>query len=322
MNRWLRDDETPLEIEPTPDEFRETAEDLACLSKLPVDAVNYRIHDLFILTASFEKPTSLEGWKARRNTLIDELRDKVFRWFPQEEVPFETQVSRNDGGWAGRYADYKDVVFSSETGVPIRAQLLRPKAHSKETPLLIYVKRPGDSIYFLDLDELLPVLGRYTVLILNPRLTEQPIPRREYAEIERTAAWIGRTISAMQIWDILRSVEWVTSEEGLSPASITVYGKGEMGILALYAGLFDERIEGVILRDPPTSHQNGPALLNILRISDIPEVAAAFAPRRLIFVKNIPLAFDETQEVYKLYGSAGQITSTGSLPEALEVWKY
>src|SRR5207302_2472482 len=118
----------------------------------------------------------------------------------------------------------------------------KPKDRPNGAPALIYVKRAGDSIYFLDLDELLPLLGRYTVLILNPRLTEHPVSAFEYAEIERTASWIGRTVASMQVWDIKRAIEWTAAEERLSPSSISVYGKGEMGILAVYATLLDARI--------------------------------------------------------------------------------
>ncbi len=322
MNRWLKNEMTPLEIEPIPEEKRETAENLACLSKLPADAVNYKIHNRFVPTARFEKRTSLEAWGVRRETLIGELKDKVFRWFPQGAIPFETQVSGNTGGWVAQYADYKAVVFQSETGVPILAQLLQPKTPSPETPVLIYVKRPGDSMYFSDFDELLPVLGRYIVLILNPRLTEGTVTAREFTEIERTTAWIGRTVAAMQVWDILRAVKWAIEEEKISPASITIYGKGEMGVLALYAGLFDERINQVILSDPPASHWQGPALLNVLRISDTPEVAGAFAPRPLIFLSDFPPGFDDTRDIYNLHGQPGNLKRAGSLPEALEIWKY
>jgi hypothetical protein len=183
------------------------------------------------------------------------------------------------------------------------------------------VKRPGDSIYFLDLDELLPLLGRYSVLILNPRLTEHPVNAFEYAEIERTASWIGRTVASMQVWDIHRAVDWVTGEEGVAPASISLYGKGEMGILSLYAGLFNERIRQVILRDPPSSHRQGAAaLLNVLRITDIPEVAGAFAPRKVTFIGNTPPGFEVSRATFGLYGRGNHFTTAGSLPEALKIW--
>src|SRR5205823_2402627 len=110
-------------------------------------------------------------------------------------------------------------ILDSEIGVPIRVQLYRPKDDRGGAPLLIYVKRAGDSIHPLDLDELLPLFGRFTVLILNPRLTEHPVSSLEYAEIERTSSWIGRTVASMQVWDILRAVDWIVSEGRLSPAS-------------------------------------------------------------------------------------------------------
>ena len=297
MHRWLKGDKTPVEIEPSPKQPREKAEDLAVLDALPADAVNYRIQDLFV------------GRSARPSDLVKEIGDKVFRWFPTGKIPFETRVSRDGGGWAARYADYKDVTFDTERGVPIRARVLKPKNISKDTPLLLYVKKAGDSIYFLDHDELLPVLGRYTVVILTPRLTEHPLTPREYADFERSASWIGRTISSMQVWDILRTVEWIAAEEKIPASSITVFGKDGMGVLGLYAGLMDPRIGRVVLQNPPASHVNGPALLNILRITDIPEVAAAFAPRKLSFVGKAPAEFGKSSEA-------------GSLPEALEVWKY
>jgi dienelactone hydrolase len=322
MNRWLKDDTVPLVVEPADETKPETAEDLACLSRLPSDAINYHIHDAFIPTARPKTPASLAQWQERRREVVTQLRDKVFRWFPAAKVPFETKVTSSDGGWAARYADYKEVVFTSELGVPIRAQLLRPRDRPPEPPLLIHVKRAGDSIYPLDLDELLPVLGRYTVLILNPRLTEHPVSAFEYAEIERTASWTGRSIAAMQVWDILRAVAWAIEEERISPPSVSVYGKGEAGILGLYAGLFEERITRLVLGGPPASHWQGPALLNVLRITDIPEVAGALAPRHLSFLGKVPRAFAFTRKVYQLYGQEARLESAASLAEALQVWRY
>jgi hypothetical protein len=174
----------------------------------------------------------------------------------------------------------------------------------------------------MDLDELLPVLGRYRVLILNPRFSELPVSSADYAAIEMTAAWSGRTIAAMQVWDILRAVEWAVDEEKLAASAISLYGKGDMGILALYAALLDRRIQQVILNDPPASHWQRPALLNVLRVTDIPEVAGALAPRRLVSLTKLPDAFGYSREAYRMQGASAQFVQSGSLPEALEVWKY
>ncbi|MCI0718691.1 MAG: acetylxylan esterase [Acidobacteria bacterium] len=319
MRKWLKNDHEPYrEIQVT----KEPAEDLAVLSRLPADAINYRIHNQFISTATLQDWPSKSHWEKRRGGLMQELRDKVFRWFPQQPAPFETSIVSKDGGWGSRYADYREVVFATEPGVRVRAQLFAPKLNAGRAPVLVYVKRSGDSIYRFDLDELLPLLGRYTVLVLNPRMTEHPVNAFEYAEIERTASWIGRTVASMQVWDILRSVEWLVRDGGVPASSISVYGKGDMGILALYAGLFDERIHQIILSDPPGSHWKGPALLNVLRVTDIPEVAGAFAPRRLISLTDLPHSFEHARKIYELHSRSANLSQAGSLPEALEVWRY
>jgi cephalosporin-C deacetylase-like acetyl esterase len=321
MNLWLRKDATSLAEEPDPGAGKESAEALACLAAPPRDAINYHVQDLFTSPVRLMRPVPAVGRASRREDLMAQLREKVFRWFPRERIPFETRVSPYAGDWSARYADYKDVEFTSETGVRVRAQLLRPKGQP-HAPLLIYAKRAGDSIYFLDLDELLPVLGRYAVLILNPRLTEQPVSAFQYAEIERSASWVGRTVAAMQTWDILRAIEWASGEERIAGRGISLYGKGEMGILALYAALFDERVSQVVLNDPPASHWQGPALLNVLRITDIVEVAGAFAPRRLVSLTELPRSFDYTRKVYKQQGAADRLVRAESLAAALEVWNY
>ena len=219
------------------------------------------------------------------------------------------------------YADYKDVSFQSEAGVRIRAQLYTPKKGAAGAPMLFWVKRAADSFYGSDVDEVLPLFGRYTVLILNPRLTEQSMSAAEATEVERTAVWAGRTIGAMQVWDILRAVQWTVDEEKLSPPTISLYGKSDMGILTLYAALFDDRIKEVILNAPPGSHWQSPALLNVLRVTDVPEVAGALAPRRLISLTKLPESFDFTKRIYGHCGASKQFSQADSLPEALEVWK-
>jgi cephalosporin-C deacetylase-like acetyl esterase len=323
MQRWLRDDSTALPLE-TNNPPKQTAEDLACLAKIPADAVNFSVHNQFTDPVSLGKPASRNAWERRRSELKAQLKEKVFRWFPTEKIAFDTKVSKNTGGWHVRYgyADYKEYSFQSEPGVRIRAQLHTPKNPSSEAPLLIYVKRAVDTFYSSDVDELLPSMSRHSVLLLNPRMTEQPMIPAEYTDVERSAVWIGRTIAAMQIWDVLRTVEWAANEQKISSSSISIYGKGEMGIVALYAALFDERIKQVILNDPPGSHWQGPALLNVLRVTDIAEVAGAFAPRRLVSLTKLPEPFEHTQAIYRLQRASDQFVQSRSLPEALEVWKY
>src|SRR5262245_18904662 len=161
--------------------------------------------------------------------VVGPLKEKTFRWFPTQAIPFETKVLGGAGGWEVRYgyASFKEYSFQSEADVRIRARLYTPKNRPDE-PVLIYAKRASDSVASGDVDELLPLMGQYAILVLNPRFTEQSMSPPEYADMERSSVWVGRTIASMQVWDVLRSVRWATSEAKLDASSISLYGKGEM----------------------------------------------------------------------------------------------
>jgi cephalosporin-C deacetylase-like acetyl esterase len=292
MQRWLKNDPSSLPLE-TNTPPQETAEDLACLEKLPADAINFKIQNQFV---------RLE----KKRDLLPALKEKVFRWFPTNEIPFDTKVSRNTGGYLAKYADYKELSFQTEEGVRVRALIFTRKHAPDNAPLLIYVKRAADSVYPIDPDELLPVFGHYNVMVLQPRFAEQSLTAAEYTDIERTALWVSRSIGAMQVWDILRAIQWAATEGKLPVSALSIYARGEMGILAMYAALFDKRIQQIVLNDPPASHWQRPALLNVLRVTDVPQVVRALEGCRLVSLTKPPLP---------------NIRSADSLPEALEIWK-
>jgi hypothetical protein len=164
---------------------------------------------------------------------------------------------------------------------------------------------------------LLPILGRHAVLILNPRFTEGSIPADQYRDIQMTAAWCGRTIAAMQVWDVMRAVEWALGHEKLTPSEISVFGKGESGIIGLYAALRETRIDRVILSDPPGSHWQGPALLNVLRITDLAEAAGALAPRKLVSLTALSSQFETTRSIYRTEKSSDRFSQVASLAQAV-----
>ena len=102
-----------------------------------------------------------------------------------------------------------------------------------------------------------------------------------------------------------------------SPSSVSVYGRGEAGIAALYAAFLDPKIGHVILRDPPPSHFEGAPLPMILRHTDIDEVAGALAPRRLTLLTRRKNEFELTRQLYQLQGAPEALRHVASLTEAL-----
>ena len=58
-----------------------------------------------------------------------------------------------------------------------------------------------------------------------------------------------------------------------------------MGGLAVYASLFEPPVRRIDLHDIPTSHEpEGPALLNVLRMLDLPEAPTLAAERGQVVV--------------------------------------
>jgi hypothetical protein len=262
-------------------------------------------------------PESSEAWSVRRTSLLGGLRNQVFRWFPEEPISFATRRVENRGAYASVLANFQEYLFETEPGVPVRALLFQPHIPATAGRLLIVVRRSRDNVYFPDTDELLPLLSSMHVIVLTPRFADRILPAGEFTQLERTAAMIGRTVAALQVWDVRRAINWATAEVGLHPIDVSVYGRGSAGIVALYASLFEERVDHVILRDPPVSHWDRPALLTVLRATDIPEVVGALAPRRLTVLREIPAPFTLTRQIYQVCGADAALRCAASLPDAL-----
>ena len=318
INRWLKDDATPF-VEG--DIQREEGEKLTVLASPPVNPLNGELHKRFIKTAELKPWKSLAAWKTRREQLLAGMKDKVFRAFPKTQVPFEAWKSK-DGGWPSRYTDAFYVEFTTERGIRVNGQLFVPRDGKPAHPALIYAKGADDVIYPVDYDVLLPAFRSHVILVLNPRAVDYPgITNRAMTDIRMKAALTGATVESMQLWDILRSIDYLTEAEGLKLSGVSVYGRKQMGGLAIYAAALDARITRVILDDPPASHWQGPPLLFILRLTDLAEAAGMVAPREIVSLTRLPETFAYTSSIYALYGKRGGIRQAGGLGDALKVWE-
>ena len=197
-----------------------------------------------------------------------------------------------------------------------------PRNGKPRHPALIYVRGKDDIVFSVDYDHLLSAFANHVVLVLNPRAVDYPMDNFRTAATKMTAALLGGTLESMQLWDILRSVDYLVDEEKLGLSSISVYGRKHMGALAIHAAALDDRISRVIVDDSPASHWQGPALLNVLRVTDLPEVAGLVAPREIVSLTPLPDAFRYTASVFRLYGKSHPIREVLSLGQALKVWEH
>ena len=319
INRWIKNDSTPFE---EGDIAREPGEKLTVLAAAPENPLNAQLHKRFIKTAELKSWKTLKAWNSRREELLREMKDKVFGGFPQNKVPFEVWKSK-EGGWTSRYADSFNVEFTTEAGIRVTGQLFVPREGKASHPALIYVKGAEDVIYPVDFDLLLPAFTNHVILVLQPRAVDYPgVSNLKMTDIRMKSALIGSTVESMQLWDILRSIDYLVEAEGLKLSGISLYGRKQMGALALYAAALDARVSRVILDDPPASHWQGPPLLFILRITDLAEVAGMVAPREIVSLTRLPDTFTYTSSIYALYGKSLGIREAGSLGDALKVWEH
>lgn len=96
---------------------------------------------------------------------------------------------------------------------------------------------------------------------------------KERIHIRRRFALLGQTLDSMRIWDIRRGVQTLRSTEAVAETPLWLQAGGIMAGNALHAAVWEPDIARLDLHDLPVSHREGPELLNILRFTDIPEIA-------------------------------------------------
>jgi hypothetical protein len=317
MCRWLRGEAVPAAEAAAAGPAPEPPATLRCLPAVPDDALNGRIQDQWIRRPAPPEPADRGEWQRRREEILSGLRSTVLGGLAKEEIPFRTRAFAASGGYAGEMARFRDYQFDAEAGLPVKVSLLTPKDRTGPLPLVIWSRSPGEPVIFPDLDEFFPVLRTHALAILSPRFSERPLTAHAHADLERTAALTGRSLSVLCIRDILRTAAWAVRDRGIEPSNLTVYGAGEAGVAGLYAALLEPSIGHVILRDPPASHWIGPALPMILRLTDLDEAAGALAPRRLTRVARRPEEWPRTRAGYDRMEASAAYRRADSMADAL-----
>jgi hypothetical protein len=148
---------------------------------------------------------------------------------------------------------------------------------------------------------------RQTVATLDGKLEHRPTQPGDTLEFEvaTDCLMLGRSLFGQQLGDLLYAVRYA---QRLTPgAPVAVVGSGPIAsLLAVYAGALCHTISGVLADHLLPSYrllveedaQIFPItayIFGILRTADIPHVAAAIAPRRLIVTRPIDARLEELE---------------------------
>jgi dienelactone hydrolase len=266
-------------------------------SDVPTDALNGRIDQEFVPRAKVEVPKEgqFESWK---EGLMATLRRRTFHHFP-ERIPAAQIVTTEAGPEA--------YTLMTETNVSIRLRHIKSPDHAERVLLIIsgtntlastpeWVSRliaQNDAVYICE------PRG-----IGDTRWTRKNPPN----SIERSHYLLGRTVESGRVWDIAATARYLRTIH-TKPDSIYVLGEAAAGVLAAYAALLEPDIAGLFVRESPGSHmvESAPALLNVLRVCDIPEAMGMLAPRPITFVGHELDGGEKVTAIYRAARAADKI---------------
>ena len=195
--------------------------------------------------------------------------------------------SEGPAGWAGRYADGRQVTFETEPGVRLYAQVFSAATNVTGAPLVIRVKDPGRMYTAVTSTKSLRCWAGATSSSYNPA-SPRPISTPPGIHRHRAHGRLAPDAPSLACRSGMSCGRWNGSPPRTSPpGKIILYGRRDQGAVVLHAALLDSRIHEVVLIDPPASPLARSALLNVLG-RDLARVAAALAPRRITLLSPFP----------------------------------
>jgi dienelactone hydrolase len=259
---------------------------------IPADALNARIDETFVARADVKLPKEGE-FAAWKKSLMKGLRERPFHSFP-ERIP--AAVSGGES--------VKGSLLTTEA--PLKVLLtapLNPEAATKDGLLIVLNAEEEATGKLPEWAE--PYRTANLIRLLAPRggVGSEWATKSPPNYVARAHALLGRTVDEGRVWDVAATVRYL-SEQDKGPKTWRVAGRGQAGVIAAYAALFEPAIHEVIVVDPPASHYEGPTFLGVLRVLDTPDALGMLAPTPLTLIGAKDKAFDKTEQIYKLADAA------------------
>ena len=282
----------------------------AYVNGAPSDDRTTKIQDSFI---PLHKSPEIAGEKDLmdyRDQVKSLLKEKTFGAFPKNVSPLDPVLVHRTLDHAEFGKDFYS--FVPEEGWRLKFDIRYENDPSAKKPLLIVLRNPEVVLKNSDAasDKLIGELrGDNNIATFDVRgVGETGWDPGQQWHIRRSAAWIGRTIASMQVYDVLRCLEFCRTLKGVDPDRISIVADGPMSVVALYAALLDGKCENLILNNPPESQDiasspdgRGAAIemLNVLQITDLKELPALLAPAKVVVKGEMPLAWKWSEDVLK-----------------------
>lgn len=299
--RWLdrhlmgkeRDAYDPVEKVLTPQELK-------VFDKLPEDQLNTTIHEHFVPAAQVVLPQSKDEWEKMRTNWLNALREKCFRGWPKDLPPATLRDAASVVRDGVRLTRAKVDVQDKITLPVYRVELATSSAQRAIVEVLDQAgwqerlkglktvfaddlaedlvtdddkALAGDATAWKSIKEILEGERGTVLVLLTPRGVGPTLwnpEAKKRTQIERRFMLIGQTSDGMRVLDILRGLQAVRATSDLQGKSIRLRASGAMGVLACFAAMFETGLD-LELSQIPATHRDGPYILNISKVMEIPQ---------------------------------------------------
>lgn len=279
----------------------------------PLDERVTTIDDGFIPKAKMIVPTTHRHLRLRRSEVLEGLRRHTFGFIPNAPS-FKLRLVQETETVIDKGARFE---IDVEKDRVITLRLSRPMKMTASCPVLLALRSVAAEA---------PVHGSKDKVV-SASVETFGIGREswggEYAwHVRRSLGIMGRTIGAIRVRDVLCALQALRRIPHVRRRRLMLAARGEMVPVALYAALFDGGVSGLVLSEPPATHDvvsdprgTGPAIemQGCLRVTDLPEIAALLWPAELVFIGVRPESYRLTEESYGSLGLPGVVRRLKSL---------
>lgn len=240
------------------------------------------------LLAQIAVPSTTDEWSAMRQHGITELQEALGE-MPQES-PLNLKSERDADG------KVETLTFEPEPGLTLNLKR-NVIVDAARIVLVLDMDGGAEAAYSSKLAEQLRDRG-WMVVGCDLRATgtsavlRDQIGRAPDHNSAEWSLWIGRPLLGQWTWDVQRSLDALKEKDGKLPQEITVIGLRTAGLVALCAGVLDDRIARVatvnslgsyVTDEPYVGQRLGLMAPAIVRdVGDVTHIAALMAPKPVI----------------------------------------
>jgi pimeloyl-ACP methyl ester carboxylesterase len=228
------------------------------------------------------------------------------------------------------------IALLTAPGITVPALVFLPEGGPARKPAVLYVDGAGKGAQSGEGGDI-EALARsgHVVLAPDPRGIGESAPTsasggyRPVWQMLQRALLVDRTIVGLQVEDLLAVFEYLAGRDDVDPDRVAVLGRGAGGILALSLAALEPGVEKVALEETVLSYMEivraryhedlvASFVPGVLKDFDLPDLAAAIAPRPLWLVDPVTpthalVSVERARAEYALarsaYGRAGRATA-------------